>query len=64
MTATVKHLHIKRRNLGEVIVFAELLLLLLEAKLHTPHLSEHPTSCKNPFLCFVLFFPFGSGFHN
>lgn len=58
-TATVKHLHIKRRMLIEVIVFAE--LLLREAELQTTPLRASDILQEPVFLLlfstfFYLFF--------
>lgn len=51
-TATVKHLHIKRRILREVIVFAE--LLLWEAELHTTPLRASDILQEPVCFCFYL----------
>lgn len=51
-TATVKHLHMKRRMLREVTVFAE--LLLWEAELHITPLRASDVPQKPVF--FVVFF--------
>lgn len=60
-TATVKHLHIKRRILREVIVFAELLLLVGSRTSHTTPLRASDI-LQEPVFCFCFFFSLGSGF--
>lgn len=55
-TATVKHLHIKRRMLREVIVFAE--LLLRAAEVQTTPLRASDILQEPVFLLLFIYFSF------